>query len=985
MRPRTKLIVGSVIAAVLVGAWSARFRVATGLVNRTLTQAHVPASYQITRIGPFLERLENVRIGDPAAPDLVARRVDVSLGYALSGPYIRAIDVDGARLAARLGPAGLSLGSIDRLMPTARRGGPVLPDIGVTLRDTTATVDTPYGTLRAVLAGSGNPAGSFTGNAKVSAAAVQVSPCRLSAISGDLRVTARSGAPTLAGPVRIGHVDCPGQMLAQGVANVTLSTDPTLQKLAIQSDIDGFGGRAGPVRFERVSAHVAAAGTLQTLNANADLTLHAAAVPDAAHMISSTSVSLAGTPIGPTSARAQAAIARLLGKADVSAKIGLAMRSGAFEVGLHRLAAVGDDGAKIVAVERGGMRWDAAGWRADADLTSGGGALPQLALALRQSKAGAPIDVTGTLSPYRVGDAALAASQIRLRWDKAGTRFNALASIDGPLGSGKVQGLTVPIAGRVSPSGALAIGEGCQQVSLHALQLSGYTFGPAQTQVCGAPIVARAAHGPVRIDATTSPVKLTGRTASGELATLAISRARISGTRFNVDQLDAVIGRPDRTTRLTVTSLDGSFASGTIRGGFQHTSANIANVPLDMTDANGTWAFVGGALQLDGALQVHDADPSPRFLPLNADHAVLRLADDKVTATADLQEPRTHALIAKVAIDHDLTLGSGHALLTVPGIRFAVKGLQPENLTPLTLGVVADVVGTISGEGRIAWGSGGVTSSGEFSTDKIDLAAAFGPVTGIKGTLRFTDLLGLVSAPNQQATIGEMNPGVIVDNGVVHYQLIGADRVGIEDATWPFAGGTLRLEPAVLNFGKDGERKLTFRVDGLDAAAFVQQLDFPNIAATGIFDGKLPMVFDDAGGRIEGGSIVARPAGGSIAYVGELSNAALGTMGKLAFDALKAIRYSSLDIGLDGRLDGEMVSRVRFTGVREATPDQNFVTRLIHNLPFHFNIEIRAPFRGLVGSARAYIDPKMLLSQLPVKKPSASKPAVQPSASGDKP
>jgi hypothetical protein len=78
-----------------------------------------------------------------------------------------------------------------------------------------------------------------------------------------------------------------------------------------------------------------------------------------------------------------------------------------------------------------------------------------------------------------------------------------------------------------------------------------------------------------------------------------------------------------------------------------------------------------------------------------------------------------------------------------------------------------------------------------------------------------------------------------------------------------------------------------------------------------------------------------------------------------------------------------MVSQVRFTGVREATPDQTLVTRLIRNLPFRFNIQIRAPFRGLVGSARAYIDPRLLLNQanLPPKTP--AEPAIQPPASGD--
>jgi len=154
--------------------------------------------------------------------------------------------------------------------------------------------------------------------------------------------------------------------------------------------------------------------------------------------------------------------------------------------------------------------------------------------------------------------------------------------------------------------------------------------------------------------------------------------------------------------------------------------------------------------------------------------------------------------VAKIRLDHDLSQGIGQALIDVPGITFAPKGLQPERLTPVTLGVVANVSGTVSGKGRIDWGAQGVTSSGSFGTERLDLAAAFGPVTGLKGQINFTDLLGLVSAPHQEATVAEINPGVAVTNGVVHYQLTGQSRVRVEDAMWPFAGGTLRLDPSEL-------------------------------------------------------------------------------------------------------------------------------------------------------------------------------------------
>src|SRR3546814_12321433 len=106
----------------------------------------------------------------------------------------------------------------------------------------------------------------------------------------------------------------------------------------------------------------------------------------------------------------------------------------------------------------------------------------------------------------------------------------------------------------------------------------------------------------------------------------------------------------------------------------------------------------------------------------------------------------------------------------------------------------------------------------------------------------------------------------------------------------------------------------SLRVEGLDAAQFIQQFDFRNFAVTGLFDGRLPLLFNADGGRIVGGRLIARSPGGTLAYVGEVSEADIGGAGKLAFDALKSLKYNALIIEMDGPLDGEIISTVLFNG-----------------------------------------------------------------------
>ena len=61
---------------------------------------------------------------------------------------------------------------------------------------------------------------------------------------------------------------------------------------------------------------------------------------------------------------------------------------------------------------------------------------------------------------------------------------------------------------------------------------------------------------------------------------------------------------------------------------------------------------------------------------------------------------------------------------------------------------------------------------------------------------------------------------------------------------------------------------------------------------------------------------------------------------------------------MDGPLTGEIVTRVRFDGVRQGEDAKtNFITRQIADLPIQFRINIRAQFYQLLTSLKAMYDP----------------------------
>jgi hypothetical protein len=260
-------------------------------------------------------------------------------------------------------------------------------------------------------------------------------------------------------------------------------------------------------------------------------------------------------------------------------------------------------------------------------------------------------------------------------------------------------------------------------------------------------------------------------------------------------------------------------------------------------------------------------------------------------------------------------------------------------------------------------------------------------VQGLSGTVEFTDLLGLKTAPNQKVQIAALNPGIEVTEGELLFELDGT-RLQINTASWPFLGGRLSLAPTTLNLGVSEARRYTLVIEGLDAARFVERMGLGNLQATGTFDGELPLVFGAAdpgeqvaaavgtvlgigtpqgvqaaqatpgSGRIVNGALRARSPGGNVSYVGDLTYRDLSTMANFAFQTLRSLDYQTMDIALNGSLEGEIVTNVRFGGVKQgAGAKQSIVTRAVAGLPIEMRVNIRAPFYQLITSFKAMYDP----------------------------
>ncbi|MEO8141922.1 MAG: YdbH domain-containing protein, partial [Sphingomicrobium sp.] len=682
-----------------------------------------------------------------------------------------------------------------------------------------------------------------------------------------------------------------------------------------------------------------------------------------------------GTPLDPIGQNIAAAIRRTAGNFNATGRLRLVNMRGGGGVRIETADARAPGGARVMVSGGDGVTyyWPDARVRVDGDIAMGGGGLPRANVTLRQPRQGGPMSGEARIMPYVAGNSRLALAPVTFKAAPGGaTAVNTVAVLDGPFSGGFVRGLRVPISGTIGgPGGGFAFGRGCIEAGFQSLNVGALRLNASRVPLCatGRALVFKQGQGPVQIGGVTRNLRLGGQLGKSPFA-LNAAQARLTGSnRFSASGLGLQLGKAAAPVRITAANLDGQLVKGGATGRFGEATALIGKVPLRLSDAKGSFDFRGGALAIKGSSTVSDLAALPRFYPLASDDLTFRLANDMIRAGGSLRHPASGTKVSDISISHRLSTGTGEALLDVPGIRFG-SAIQPDQLTRLAEGVVALVNGTVAGQGRINWrGDGSVTSTGEFSTDGTDLAASFGPVTGLKGTIRFTNLLGLETAPNQLLSVASINPGILVENGEIRYQILPGQLIKIERGEWPFMGGRLVLQETVINLNRNSAKRLTFEVIGLDAAVFVGSLNFKDLQATGVFDGVLPMIFDDNGGRIVGGRLESRAGGGTLAYEGAINRANLGFFGGLAFDALKSLRFNNMVIRLDGDLAGEFSTLLSIdqVAIGQSTTVQRLLRSAVRRVPFKFNVTIKGPFRSLIATAKSVQDPRNVIRDvLPV-------------------
>lgn len=997
---RALLLLSLLLLGAALLAWFERENIADDYITDMLAAEGVEARYTIEEIGPQRQVLTDIVIGDPARPALTIERAELVIEPRFGFPGVHQLILHEPRLYGTFVDGDLSFGELDSLLFTGAEGPFEFPDIELVVRDGRALIEGDLGPVALKLAGEGHLRGGFAGEVAAVAPSLAFAECSADDARLYGRIAVDAERPQFEGPLRFAELACEGSGFAmhEGGVQTSFRADRNLSDFEGEASLAAGDTMLGDARIAAVegeadfawrggnlvsrytiegrdlrtgafgAAQLALDGSLRAINDFERIEVQAELDgsnmrlgPQAGQALVSAREATSGTLLAPLIERIGRGLDNEMRNSSLTAGFTARGEEGRLSLVVPEARLRGDSGESLLLLSRGRMGF------AGEDLplfsgnfATGGRGLPRINGRMEQNAAGALV-LRMQMREYSADSSRITLPDLRLaRADNGSLSIEGRVRASGPLPGGTVQNLILPLSGSFSPRAGLRMWPGCAQIRFDRLTLSNLALDHQALTLCPPEGSAILRYGDSGLALAAGVPSLSLRGTLGETP-IALASGPVGFAWPGVltaQRVEVALGPAGTASRFTLTDLAAQFEQG-IGGDFAGTDVLLNGVPLDVLGASGEWTYADGRLMLENArFTLEDRQADQRFEPLIARDATLTLVDNLITADASMRHPGTDRAVGQVRIVHDLASAAGHADLIVDGLAFD-STLQPLDLSRLALGVVANVEGTVTGTGRIEWTATDLTSSGAFSSDSLDFAAAFGPVKGASGTIVFTDLLGLTTAPGQTIAVQSVNPGIEIYDGEIALQLQRGELLTIEGGTWPFLGGTLRMRPVALNLGRSEVRAYVMEIEGLEASQFIERMELNNLAATGTFDGTIPIIFDEMGnGRLEEGTLISRPPGGHVSYIGELTYEDMSPMANFAFDALRDLRYERMEIGMDGPLTGELVTRVRFDGVTQGeTAQSNFITRRIARLPIRFLVTVRAPFYQLMTSIRAIYDP----------------------------
>jgi hypothetical protein len=439
-------------------------------------------------------------------------------------------------------------------------------------------------------------------------------------------------------------------------------------------------------------------------------------------------------------------------------------------------------------------------------------------------------------------------------------------------------------------------------------------------------VSARGLDAAVARDAT---LAATGRAtwSAGRFAFVAAECApvQISEVEFGENDLREAAGEvcPLSSAPLVTADEDGWRARGT----FQRASLTWPVAEARASAARGAFDVVGGAAGLStadvrlGAARVADLAPASRYVPVRVAGGVA-LRSGVWRGRFDLAS-NDNVRLGVVNVLHQDGSGVGGAEIDAQGLTFASDGLQPEDLSPLAAGFVADARGVLDFTGRVDWTPAGTTSSGRVSTAGIDFESPAGGVSQITGEVFLTSLTPLISAPEQQISIRRVDALTEITDASTLVTL-GPDAVVFDSTRFSVAGGVLRIDEFSVPLDGGERYSGVVVVDGVQLGQVLEALNLGEaIDLDAVVDGRLPFAVAPGQVRFDQGRLAARQPGRieisrtaltGVEAASPVAEQPVNAVQEFAYQAMENLSFRKLEVEVNSLPEGRLGLLFRIEG-----------------------------------------------------------------------
>ncbi|MBA3068206.1 MAG: hypothetical protein FP825_06990 [Hyphomonas sp.] len=360
---------------------------------------------------------------------------------------------------------------------------------------------------------------------------------------------------------------------------------------------------------------------------------------------------------------------------------------------------------------------------------------------------------------------------------------------------------------------------------------------------------------------------------------------------------------------------------------------------------------VEGAVTGTGVL-ITDTRTDALYEPIAAEFSGTLDETNRLKLTGPLKLRARGTMLADAALDINIVTLDGTAAVTSRPLDFRRSGLQPDMISTRLTGLFTDASGNVSSDAAFVIRDGDIEGTAEVFVREFGFQTTrLGRVSGVSGTVYFDDLMGLTTAPAQELQLASVNPGIPLADGRIVFDLRDKGILHLDTVTFPFGGGTLAIAP--FDWALEGglqAQSVDVTANAIQLAQLIEVLKLPDTTATGTVSGKFPIEFSGNRVQIRDARLRADEPGGRLSYTGGAVEAAAGqdANASLAFDALRDLKFSVLEVGIDGDLAGDLRADVLLAGENIKPLTINKSVTLPAGQPFEFAIGFDLPIGTLI-------------------------------------